>query len=79
MRREKGSAEIHWADIAELNEGLLAGLLLRQPVIDSCGEEIYLHWLEVRRSLSAAVSAGGLRPTHLRCFRPADKPENGGF
>ncbi len=34
LRREKGACEIRWQDIAELNEGLLAGLLLRQPVID---------------------------------------------
>ncbi len=34
LRREKGACEIKWADIIELNEGLLAGLLLRQPVPD---------------------------------------------
>lgn len=34
LRREKGACEIHWQDIAELSEGLLAGLLLRQPVVD---------------------------------------------
>lgn len=34
LRREKGACEIKWADIIELNTGLLAGLLLRQPVID---------------------------------------------
>lgn len=34
LRREKGACEIKWADIIELNAGLLAGLLLRQPVID---------------------------------------------
>jgi error-prone DNA polymerase len=34
LRREKGGCEIHWQDIAELNEGLVAGILLRQPVID---------------------------------------------
>lgn len=43
---------------------------LRQSLIDSVGEEIFAHWLEVRRALSAAVSAGGLRPTHLRCYKP---------
>ena len=34
LRREKGACELHWHDIAELSEGLLAGLLLRQPVVD---------------------------------------------
>jgi error-prone DNA polymerase len=34
LRREKGACEIRWADIVELNAGLLAGLLLRQPVVD---------------------------------------------
>ena len=34
LRREKGACEIYWSDIIELNEGLFAGLLLRQPVVD---------------------------------------------
>ncbi|QDV22371.1 error-prone DNA polymerase [Aureliella helgolandensis] len=34
LRREKGACEISWTDIVELGEGLLAGLLLRQPVVD---------------------------------------------
>jgi error-prone DNA polymerase len=34
LRREKGACEIRWRDIVDLGEGLLAGLLLRQPVID---------------------------------------------
>ncbi|RMF38068.1 MAG: DNA polymerase III subunit alpha [Planctomycetota bacterium] len=34
LRREKGGCELYWSDVAELNEGMLAGLLLRQPVID---------------------------------------------
>ncbi|MCR9292174.1 MAG: error-prone DNA polymerase [bacterium] len=34
LRREKGSCEIRWQDILQLQEGLLAGMLLRQPVID---------------------------------------------
>ena len=44
---------------------------LRESLIDSVGEEIYSHWLLVRKALSEAVSSGGLRPTHLRCFKPA--------
>ena len=34
LRREKGACELRWSDVAELNEGLLAGLLLRKPVVD---------------------------------------------
>lgn len=34
LRREKGACEIRWNDVAELSEGLYAGLLLRQPVLD---------------------------------------------
>ena len=34
LRREKGACELRWQDIVELSDGLLAGLLLRQPVID---------------------------------------------
>lgn len=34
LRREKGACDIRWADILELGEGLLVGMLLRQPVAD---------------------------------------------
>jgi phosphoethanolamine N-methyltransferase len=42
-------------------EGPLRGKLLE--VVD---EEMYQHWLEVRRALRDAVNAGAMRPTHLR-------------
>lgn len=44
---------------------------LQQELRDLVGDEIYAHWREVRRALAAAVSAGGLRPTHLRGRKPA--------
>lgn len=44
---------------------------LREQLIDAVGEQIYSHWLTVRRNLAAAVAAGGLRPTHLRGCKPA--------
>lgn len=44
---------------------------LKQQLLDAVGEEIYADWLQVRRGLSNAVSAGGLRPTHLRGFKAA--------
>ncbi|HKJ51169.1 MAG TPA: methyltransferase domain-containing protein [Gammaproteobacteria bacterium] len=46
---------------------------LKAQLVDTVGEEIYASWLKVRKSLADAVSAGGLRPTHLRGFRPATR------
>lgn len=43
---------------------------LKQQLIDSVGEEIFSKWLHVRKSLTEAVNAGGLRPTHLRGIKP---------
>lgn len=44
LRREKGACQLTWRDIAELSEGLIAGLLLRQPVVDQLPPaEIELH------------------------------------
>jgi len=34
-RREKGECEIYWADILDYREGLIAGLILKQPRVDS--------------------------------------------
>jgi len=44
---------------------------LKQQLIDTVGKEIYSNWLNVRKALSEAVTAGGLRPTHLRGFKPS--------
>lgn len=43
LRREKGACEIRWQDIAELQGGLLAGLLLRQPVVDELPPAEMIH------------------------------------
>lgn len=44
LRREKGACQLSWRDIAELNEGLIAGLLLRLPVVDQLpAAEMELH------------------------------------
>jgi hypothetical protein len=40
-------------------------------LVDAVGEEIYAQWLRVRTNLAEAVASGGLRPTHLRGFKPA--------
>ena len=43
---------------------------LRDRLLDLVDQEIYDHWLAVRRALAAAVSDGALRPTHLRGYKP---------
>jgi len=43
---------------------------LRDRIIEVCDPEIYKNWLTVRRALAAAAKSGGLRPTHLRGYRP---------
>lgn len=44
---------------------------LRDRLLEVVDEDLYHHWLEVRRALRDAVNVGALRPTHLRGFRPA--------
>lgn len=44
---------------------------LRGQLVEAVGEDIYGHWLQVRRALADAVAVGALRPTHLRGCRPA--------
>lgn len=41
---------------------------LRDQIISVSSDEIYQHWLAVRRALAAATNSGGLRPTHLRGY-----------
>jgi SAM-dependent methyltransferase len=41
---------------------------LRDRIIEVSGEETYQRWLNVRRALRDSVSAGALRPTHLRGY-----------
>ncbi len=43
---------------------------LRDELIEAVGEEIYAHWVQVRRALAGAVAVGALRPTHLRGYKP---------
>ena len=44
---------------------------LKQQLIEAVGEELWSHWIKVKRALADAASAGGLRPTHLRGFKYA--------
>jgi phosphoethanolamine N-methyltransferase len=43
---------------------------LRDQLINEVGIEIYDHWLKVRTALAKATTVGGLRPTHLRAYKP---------
>lgn len=43
---------------------------LYQSLIDEFSEEVVSHWIKVRRAMTDAADAGGLRPTHLRGFKP---------
>jgi phosphoethanolamine N-methyltransferase len=42
---------------------------LRERLLEVVDEDVYQHWLEVRRALRDAVNAGAMRPTHLRGFK----------
>jgi SAM-dependent methyltransferase len=42
---------------------------LRERLLEVLHEDVYQHWLEVRRASRDAVNAGALRPTHLRGFK----------
>jgi ubiquinone/menaquinone biosynthesis C-methylase UbiE len=43
---------------------------LRDQLTEAVGEDIYAHWVQVRRALAGAVDVGALRPTHLRGYKP---------
>ena len=42
---------------------------LRERLLDVVDEDVYQHWLEVRRTIRDVVNAGAMRPTHLRGFK----------
>jgi phosphoethanolamine N-methyltransferase len=42
---------------------------LRSRIIEVSDEDIYTHWLTVRRALRDSVAEGALRPTHLRGYK----------
>jgi phosphoethanolamine N-methyltransferase len=43
---------------------------LRAELLAVVSEDVYSHWLSVRRALAASAAAGALRPTHLRGRKP---------
>ena len=68
LRREKGSCEIHWADVAEFAEGMIAGALPAKP--PPIGEDMPPE--EASRQLTAKFLRGNFRDVfdgaaHLLC------------
>ena len=43
---------------------------LYQQLVDTSGEQAISYWLDVKRAQAHAAQSGGLRPTHLRGFKP---------
>ena len=42
---------------------------LRQRILEVVEEEVYLHWMKVRRAFRDSAAVGALRPTHLRGYK----------
>ncbi len=60
-----------YAELAPLEVARIEGPL-REQIIEVSDAETYETWLAIRRALAAAAQSGGLRPTHLRGYNPAD-------
>ena len=58
-----------YAEISASEFELLKGPL-RQQILEVVDEDIYQHWMKVRRAFRDSAAAGALRPTHLRGFKP---------
>lgn len=43
---------------------------LRERILEVVDEAVYRHWIEIRRAIRDSASAGVLRPTHLRGYKP---------
>ena len=69
-RVESRDRNAWYAEVCSNEQARIEGPL-KEQLIESVGEEIYSKWLAVRKALTEAVIAGGLRPTHLRGFKPA--------
>lgn len=59
-----------YADVAVRDLAQIEGAL-KEDLIAASSPDIYAGWLTMRRSQTAAVVAGALRPTHLRGRRPS--------
>jgi len=42
---------------------------LRKQILEVVDEEVYLHWMKVRRAFRDSAAVGALRPTHLRGYK----------
>jgi phosphoethanolamine N-methyltransferase len=45
---------------------------LRQRILEVVDEEIYQHWMKVRRAFRDSAAVGALRPTHLRGYKASN-------
>ena len=59
-----------YADLSAYEVRQIVGPLVASLIAVS-SQDIYDHWLKVRRALANATRSGGLRPHHLRAFKPA--------
>jgi len=45
---------------------------LRERILEVADEEVYEHWIKVRRAFRDSAAVGALRPTHLRGYKARD-------
>lgn len=45
---------------------------LRNRILDVVEEEVYEHWMKVRRAFRDSAAVGALRPTHLRGYKASN-------
>ena len=45
---------------------------LRERILEVADEEVYEHWMRVRRAFRDSAAVGALRPTHLRGYKARD-------
>ena len=40
-------------------------------ILEVAEEDVYLHWMDIRRAFRDSAAVGALRPTHLRGYKEA--------
>lgn len=65
LDRNAWYAEISASEYEQLNGPL------RKRILEVVDEQIYHHWMKIRRAFRDSALAGALRPTHLRGYKPA--------
>ena len=58
-----------YADISVSEYEQLTGPL-RERILEVVDEQIYQHWMKIRRAFRDSAVVGALRPTHLRGYKP---------